>query len=163
MSHIITLERKICVDSEFLTSDIENHIFKKIKKSIVNECSKEYGYFLDIIKLKKIKDNYISSNCENIFIVIFEAEILKPEVGKIFEGVACMIFSGGIFINIQNKLKVLIPLSSIPDYEFNSAKNLFEKKSKSKIIKENDLVKVLISGTKYSKQSYSCFGTIVEN
>jgi DNA-directed RNA polymerase subunit E'/Rpb7 len=111
--------------------------------------------------LVNIKDNYISSNCQNIFIVVFDAEILKPEVGKIFEGVVCMIFGSGIFINIYNKLKVLIPLSSIPEYEYNSSSNQFEKKTK--IIKQNDTVKVKISGTKYSKQSYSCFGTIEED
>jgi len=161
MSKIVTIEKKVCIDSEFLSKDIKTYIFNKLKEITATECSKEYGYFLNIVKLINIKDNYISSNCQNIFIVIFDAEILKPEVGKIFEGVVCMIFGSGIFINIYNKLKVLIPLSSITEYEYNSVKNHFEKKTK--IIKQNDIVKVKISGTKYSKQSYSCFGTIEED
>ena len=161
MTDIIKIERKICVESKFLTKDLKKYIFTKIKENAINECSKEYGYFLNIIKLIEIKDNYISSNCENIFIVVFEAETLKPEVGKIFEGIVCMIFSGGIFINIQNKIKVLIPLSSLKDYEYNNTKKCFE--NKSRMIKENDTLSVVISGTKYSKQSYSCFGNVVEN
>ena len=161
MNNVVKIERKICVESKFLSRDLKNYIFTKLKESVINECSKEYGYFLNIIKLNEIKDNYISSNCENIFIIVFEAETLKPEVGKVFEGTVCMIFSGGIFINIQNKIKVLIPVSSIQDYEYNNTKKCFEKKSRT--IKENDILSVMISGTKYSKQTYSCFGTIVEN
>ena len=160
MSKIVRIEKKVCIDSEFLSKDIKTYIFNKLKEITATECSKEHGYFLNIVKLVNIKDNYISSNCQNIFIVVFDAEILKPEVGKIFEGVVCMIFGSGIFINIYNKLKVLIPISSISEYEYNSVKNQFE--NKTKIIKQNDIVKVKISGTKYSKQSYSCFGTIEE-
>ena len=103
MTSIVTLERKICIDSEYLNNSIKINILKKIKDITNDECSKDIGYFLNIIKLNKIKDNYISPNCENVFIVEFQAEILKPDIGKTFKGEVCMIFSGGIFINIQNK------------------------------------------------------------
>ena len=51
MTEIITLERKICLESEFLNKDIRKNILNKLKESIKNECSCEYGYFLKIIKL----------------------------------------------------------------------------------------------------------------
>ena len=31
------------------------------------------------------------------------------------------------------------------------------------IIKEGDVLNVIITGTKYSKKSFSCFGNLVEN
>lgn len=163
MSSVVKIERKITLDSQYLTKDIKNHIFNKIKKLIENECTKDNGYFINLIKILRIKDNYISSNCENIFIVEFESENLKPEIGKIFEGNVCMIFSGGIFLNVKNKLKVLIPLTSIPDYEFNQPENVFIHKKNKKQIKESDILKVLITGTKYSKQNFSCFGNLIED
>jgi hypothetical protein len=74
-----------------------------------------------------------------------------------------MIFSGGIFLNVKNKLKVLIPLTSIPEYEFNQPENIFVHKKNKKQIKESDILKVLITGTKYSKQNFSCFGNLIED
>ena len=81
MTTTVILERKICIDSEYIDKNIRNNILLKIKEITNNECSKSEGYFLNIIKIICIKDNYISPNCENIFIVEFEAETLKPDIG----------------------------------------------------------------------------------
>ena len=133
MSEVITLQRKITLESEFLNKDIKKNILNKLKESIVNECNQDYGYFLNIIKLKKISSSDISSNCENVFIVEFEAEILKPAVGKKFDGDVCMILLSGIFLDIQNKLKVLIPTTTLKNYSFNQIENCFiHKKQKRK-------------------------------
>jgi DNA-directed RNA polymerase subunit E'/Rpb7 len=162
MTSIIKLRKKISIESQYLDSNIIENILKKLKNITNNECSKEYGYFINIKKIINIMDNYISSNCENIFNVEFEAEILKPEIGKKYEGKVCMLFGGGIFLNVLNRLKILIPLSSIPDYEYNQLKNNFTNKKNEKVINLNDDLKVIISGTKYSKQSFSCFGKLIE-
>lgn len=163
MSKIITLNRKISLEPKFLDANIKEHILKKLKDITNNECTKDYGYFLKIIRLNKINNNYISSNCQIIFDVEYEAETLKPETNKIFEGNVCMIFSGGIFLSIKNKMKVLIPISSLSEYEYKHSNNQFIHKKTNQIIKENDLLKISISGVKYSKSNFSCFGTLVKN
>jgi DNA-directed RNA polymerase subunit E'/Rpb7 len=162
MTSIISISKKISVESKYLDMNINENILTKLKEFFKNECTKDDGYYLDIIKVKKIIDNYISSNCENIFEIEFEAEILKPEAGKIFEGEVCMIFSGGIFVNIKNKLKVLIPISTLNNYEFDQTKNMFINKNNKNEIKQSTILSVLISGTKYTKRNFSCFGTLVE-
>ena len=154
------IERRICISHENLTYDIMDDILDKIKDITKNECSKDHGYILNVIKIVRIKDNYISNaNCDTVFIVEFEAETLKPENGKVFSGEVCMIFAGGIFLNIKNKQKILIPTASLSNYTFDPVSKSF--KSKQKIIKEKMILDVMISGTKYSKQSFSCFGTLV--
>lgn len=163
MTSLINLQKKITIESQYLDSNIKENILKKIKNITNNECSKEYGYYLNIIKINNILDNYISSNCENIFIVEFQAEILKPEINKKYEGKVCMLFGGGIFLNVLNRLKILIPLSTITDYEYNQIKNNFTNKKNGKVINLNDDLKVIISGTKYSKQNFSCFGKLLED
>ena len=162
MTSIVTLERKICMDPEYLDKNINKNILIKIKDITNNECTKDIGYFINIIKINKIKDNYISPNCENIFIVEFEAEILKPEIGKNFKGEVCMIFSGGVFLNIKNKLKVLIPSNSLKEYEFNQIDNCYINKKNNKTINVKDELYVSISGSKYSKKNFSCFGNLIE-
>jgi hypothetical protein len=155
----VIIEKRIKIEHEYLTKDINKYILEKIKDSVIGSCTSEYGYILDIKKLIRIKDNYISNvNCDNIFIVEFEAETLKPEIGKTFEGEVCMIFPGGIFLNIKNKQKILIPVLSLKDYKFNPSTKTF--KSKEKTIQEGSVLKVIITGVKYSKQTFSCFGTL---
>ena len=154
------LERRICIEHKFLNSDIHYYLLEKIKEVTLNECSKEHGYILSVKKIVKIKDNYISNaNCDNIFTVLFEVENLKPENGKQFDGEVCMIFGGGIFINIKNKQKILIPVSNLKDYVFIQGTKQY--KNSKKIIKEGDMLKVEVIGTKYTKQTFSCFGKLV--
>ena len=161
MVTILTIEKKLCLQPEFFDKNIQTHIFNKLKQDLENTCSKEYGYILEVNKVLKIKDNYISSNCENIFVVDLQFTTLKPEIDKEFSGVICMIFSGGVFINIKNKLKVLVPESCILDYKFNQYKNIFINITDETItIKQGDIVNVIISGIKYSKKNFSCFGRI---
>lgn len=156
----IILERRICIDHKYLDSNIHSYLLEKIKEVTLNECTKENGYILSIIKIVKIKDSYISNaNCDNIFTILFEVENLKPENGKQFEGEVCMIFGGGIFINVKKKQKILIPISNLKNYVFIPTLKQF--KNEKIIIKEGDILNVEIIGTKYTKQSFSCFGKLI--
>ena len=157
----IIIEKRIVVEHDKLDSGLFNYIFTKINELTLNECTKDHGHILSIIKLIEIKDNYISNvNCDNIFTVVFEAENLKPEIGKVFTGQVCMVFGGGIFLNIKNKQKVLIAQSSLKNYVFDPSTKSFNNNEK-KMIKEGDDIDVSITGIKYSKKTFSCFGTMV--
>lgn len=155
------IERKICLESEYLDANIFEHLLKKIKDSTLDECSKEYGHFMGVKKIKNIKDNSFSSNCENVFLVEFEVETLKPEIDNKYTGKVCMIFSGGIFI-IFEKIKILIPQTSLNDYEFDTDNNCFTNKETNKIIKQNDEITAIITGVQYNKKKFSCVGKIFE-
>ena len=128
MSSNIIIQKRICLEPEFLNTNLKKNIFDKLKKTTNNECSKEFGYILNIVKLIKIVDNYVSNaSSEIVFEVMFEIETLKPEIDKVFTGEVCMIFGGGIFLNIKNKIKVLIPLTSIKDYKFIQSEKILRK------------------------------------
>lgn len=158
MSSIVTIETKIPLESSFLNKKLYRNILKKLDNAVVNKCTKDHGYFLRIIRLKRVKDNYISSNCENMFIVEYEAEVLKPEIGNIVEGTICMVFAGGIFLNIQNVMKILVPLSKLEGYSHDPANESFKSKKDKLTVGQN--VKVKIEGVKYTKENFSCFGIL---
>jgi len=158
----VVIERRVSIDHEYLNKNISDAILQKIREITKDECTKEFGYILNVIKIVKIIDNYISPvNCENIFIVLFEVETLKPENGKIFSGEVCMIFNGGIFLNVKNKQKILIPSTALSKYTFDLANKCF--KIGKDIIKEGTVLDIVVTGTKYSKKSFSCFGNLIEN
>lgn len=161
------ITKRICLEHEYLDNNIFEHIFNRIRKTMLDEtseenCTEKYGYILDVKRVIDIQDNYISNvNCENVFTVSFEIENLKPENGKRFSGKICMIYAGGIFLIIKNKQKVLIPLASLKDYVFDQTNKCFKKDKK--IIQIGDEIDVIITGTRYNNKSFSCFGTMVEN
>ena len=155
------LEKKICLESKYLDKNLRKSILDKAKTCFKNDCSKEYGYILNVNKIVKIKDNYISNvNSDVIFIIDIDVDTLKPEINDILSDKVSMIFSGGLFINIKDRIKVLIPVNSLSGYTFEQSTKRFIKDKN--IIKENDIVKVKISGVKYSNKNFSCFGELVD-
>ena len=90
-------------------------------------------------------------------------KVIKPEIDKIFECEVCMVFSGGIFLSVMDKLKILILSASLPKYKLDTKTNSFKHKTEEGAsIKKGDVLKVKIVGSKYSKKNFSTFGTIVE-
>lgn len=158
MTTIIT--RRICLESKFLDSNILRHIFNKIVDLTKNECTKEYGYIINIKRIISIDDSCISAaSSDNVFTITFEAITIKPEIGSVLEGIVCMIFPNGILLNIEDKMKFLIPLSSLIGYELNK-QECFYFNEKRKISK-NDRVSVSVMDVKYKNQTFMCFGNLV--
>jgi DNA-directed RNA polymerase subunit E'/Rpb7 len=158
------IEKRICLESRFLDSNYEQHILNKANQDTKNECSQKYGFIIRIVKIDKILDHEINRvNADNVFTVKFEAETLKPEPGKIFRGSVCMIYKDGIFINVFNKQKILIPTCVLTDnYSFNEEKNLYVgNEDHDDIIKEGTILNVKITASQYNNLNFSCFGTIV--
>ena len=155
------IERKVCVEPEFLYYDLNAKLLEKVKKVFENECTQENGYILKINKILRIKDNYISNvNSNIIFIVDIDVENLKPEIDAVYTDKVSMIFSGGLFINIKNKIKLLIPISSLKNYKFEQSTKTFVKDDKT-VIKEHDEIQIKITGIKYSKKNFNCFGELI--
>src|SRR6056300_111714 len=113
-----TIERRVYINPKYLNSDINKHIFDEVSRTSLNECTKKYGHILSI---KHIID--IVNIEDTIFKVKFEAETLKPEPKNIFTGVVCMVYKDGIFVNICNKQKMLIPSLTIKGYVFDEVKS----------------------------------------
>ena len=74
-----------------------------------------------------------------------------------------MIFSGGIFLCVLDKLKILVPATLLAKYKLDAKTNIYKNRTDDKVtIKKGDVLKVKIVGTKYSKKNFSSFGSIVE-
>jgi polyribonucleotide nucleotidyltransferase len=89
-----------------------------------------------------------------------DVDVLRPDINSIYVDKVSMIFGGGLFINIKNKIKVLIPVSSLINYKFDASTKTFIKNDKT-VVKENDEIKVKITGIKYSKKNFNCFGELI--
>ena len=155
------IERRVQLDYSYLDKYLITHLFETVKKKIENECTKEDGYILNVKKFVKIKNHYISNiDSMPIFIIQIEVETLKPEKDKEYMGVVCMNFTGGILLDIKNKIKVVIPTSCLQDFIFNAQEKKYIHNFKNYVINENDEIKICIVNVRYAKQKFSCIGEL---
>lgn len=155
-----TIERSICVPFNVLNKNVKNHLYEKIVSDLLGKCEKEYGYISSIDKNFKILDNTISTAGSGVF---FKVELnissLVPELGTTYEGTVCMVLPVGLFVEVEQKMKILIPVQNMQKYSLDKVQNVF--KNGNKIIKPGDAVKVLLILKKYEKQNFSCVGKLV--
>ena len=156
------IESRISIKPEFFNKNYKVAILKKLKEVTLNYCNNDYGFVLKVNKFLYIKDNFISNvDCEVIFVVVYEAETLKPEINKIFNGKIGLIFHGGIFVKIKEKFEVLIPISKLENFIYDNASKTFVKDER--IIKESDDINVKITGLKYcTDKRFKCFGELID-
>lgn len=153
------IQTRVILNNCYLDNNYKSHILKKLKKTLENNCNKEYGYILEVIDIVNIIDNIIdNTNSFPVFTVVCNIECLKPKIGDIYQGNVCMIFENGVFVDIKNKIKALIPTIHLKDIEYNSDENLFENDNIT--IDMNSEVKIELTSIKYEKKQFICIGKL---
>ena len=150
---------KIAVSPEQLNRDIKTYLQHKIKEFYNNRCSQKYGYITNVLRIVQIIDAKISPSTPMTFVTVqIEVECLKPIINQEYDSTVCMVFNRGVFLEVQNKLKILIPIDKIKDYDLNEDNTKLV--SDTKEINKGDIVKVKIYDYKYSSGSFHCLGTL---
>lgn len=158
-TEIITTKASISYD--LLNANLDDNIFKKLYTLYNGTCSKEYGYILNVKRLVSINDNIISSSNSNIiFDVSLEIEYIKPVLNQILTGKISMIFEKGLFIDIIDKFKILLPSINIPDYIYD--KDKFLTKDRKHILSKGDIIKIIITQLKYENHQFKCIGKLYD-
>lgn len=152
----IKTDTKIYIEPKFFNSKIREHITDKVKEKMFRMCIDNLGYVMDVSKINTIKNIH-----SNLFVVNSELTLFKPEKDSIYDGIVRMIFKEGIFAEINDIQKVLIPTSYISDtYEYND--NIFRcKKDTEKIITTDTKLRVKLTTIKYYSNKFNCIGQIV--
>jgi len=161
----VYIEKNINVEPKYLDQNIKETILEKIKTQFLGYCDQEYGYIKNIYPEYQLLDNIVSTAGIGItFKVKFKADIIKPNIGDIYEGKVCMVFSQGILTEIIKKMKVLIPIKELSCWTYDKAESKFvssQKKGKNIInIKKGDSIDVKITSCKYEKHIFECLGTL---
>ena len=151
----VTIQRRVYLEPKYLDQNIMENILKTLTLDTFGECTKEYGHILSIERLIEIVGN---EDC--VFIVKFEATVLKPEAGKKMTGKVCMVYMDGIFINVAEKQKMLIPALSLTGYKFDPVKKAYVNGDIK--IQEGDEIDTVVTAAKYSNKNFSCFGSLLK-
>lgn len=146
---------------KYLNRNIKSHLWNQLKKTKVGNCSSKKGYIIDIEQKINILSNYISSASPSVtFKVKYTAIHILPKVGTEMIGKVCMILQHGVFILIEDKLKILIPFNKLSDFKYDNELSVFSNDDTT--IGIEDTVKVLIQNIKYENKAFRCIGEYVE-
>ena len=148
------ITRRVYLDPKFLDLDIMEHLLKRCSELSVGECTKEHGHILSVSHILKVL-----SNEDTIFTVQFQAETLKPNVGDKLSGKVCMLYKDGIFVQVSDKQKMLIPAISIKGYTYDDSLHTYSNGKKK--ITEGDNIEAIVTASQYTKQNFSCIGSLV--
>lgn len=148
------IEKRIYLEPKYLDSQIKEHILNKLKELTKNECTKDHGHILSINKIINI-----TSVEDTIFNVKMEVKTFKPEENMEINGTICMLYKDGIFVNIYDKQKLLIPAGNAKNYVFDDENGYYI--SGDKKLKVGNEINIRIIASKYRNHSFSCIGTIV--
>jgi len=156
----ITTTVQICVEPRYLGKNIKKHLAKKISEKYLDKCNQEYGYILEVKDDVVVKKNRLAKLGGNVFYKV-ECTLcrLKPNIDDEFKGKVCMVFEHGIFVEISGKMKVLVPTDKMNGYEYSKTRQYFKKGKKK--IKEEEEVKIKITGVEYSNCNYNCIGKLI--
>ena len=157
----VVLSKRIILESKYLTHDIDNYICDKLIKNTQNECSKEYGHIVEVIKILNIEGHEIGRvNFDNIFNVKFEAFVLNPTPNSEFECEVCLLYKDGIFVNIMERQKMLIPRKELNNYDYDETNMKYVNEEEEIVI--GSKLKVKVTASQYRKKNFSCFGKLVQ-
>ena len=147
------ITRRVYLNPKFLDENIMDHLLKRCSELSVGECTKEYGHIISVNSIVKVLGNE-----DTIFTVQFEAETLKPTVGDKLSGKVCMLYKDGIFVQVSEKQKMLIPSITIKGYTYDDSLRLYSN-GKKKIV-EGDEIEAIVTASQYSKKNFSCIGSL---
>ena len=154
----VDMERTICVEPKYLDENILSHIKDKIASDVLGSCDQNHGYISKVYGNVNILENIVSSAGPAVFFrVKFSAKAMKPEVGSSYEGKICMIFSTGIFAEVDGRMKVLIPSDKLHGYRY-SKSGVYKKGSST--LDVGDIIEFTIDMIKYDKQNFNCIGSL---
>lgn len=160
------IQQRICLESKYLDSNIMEHLTTQIRKNNISRCTKEWGHILDVRGIREIVNHEIgNANSDNVFIVIFEATILNPLPGLRVSGNVCMVYQDGLFVNIQDIQKMLIPASNMEEYEYDTSQQAFilkEGEGEDEPLGVGSFVSCVIIASQYTNNKFSCFGKLAQ-
>jgi len=156
-----TLVKNIIVYPSELGSDLESFLVKKIREKYENTITKDEGYIFRVGDGVRILSNHISpgTGYEVVFKVQFNANVLKPEIGDIVEGRIIIVDERGIFVSVEDRMNVLVPVSRLNDFSFDKHKKEFTGSS-GKSLKLGNEIKTKIVAIRYDKK-FNCIGELV--
>ena len=158
----LVIEGCVVLQPDEFNNNWKNTIVDKVKSKYLG-CTEKYGYIIDILQISNEIDTKLDSNTTMITCnIIIKVLRIKPEKHKVISCKVQMIFNNGIFAQIDDKIKILVPndVLKIDNYMFQKTTNKYYNNNTKQTISKNDVINVMITDLQYSKNKYNCIGNM---
>ena len=146
------IKRKIVIPPHALGADLSSYVATTVEQMERKLCTRQHGYILRIIGDVVLSVPVVSNaNSEVGIQVAFRAETLLPKTNEPLTGRVWKTFPEGVFLEVEELLKVLVPASTIPGYRHDDVSPMCE----AGPILPNSQITALISGVRYKCGSFS--------
>ena len=152
-----TFRCNIMLEPAQLDFSYKTHLLNKMKLHYEKQCTNQYGYIISVDDIETIHGNTIApADCSTVFDTTFKITALKIEIGCVLLGTVCMVFPYGVFVEIFDKVNVLVPSKNLEEFKYNSEDILFEHDNIT--IKKGVKIEVILCNVRYEKKKYVCIG-----
>ena len=160
MYDLININGFIILTPQEFNNDWKSTLAEKTKKKYLG-CTNSYGYIIKITKISNDIETIFDSNSVSIRCnITFEVKRIKPEKNKKLNCNVNMIFNHGIFAEIDDKIKILIPDHTLKTdgYQFDKTDNVYN--GNNTTIKKHDKIVIEIIDIRYNNNKYDCIGKL---
>lgn len=135
--------------------NVKESINTEIQMKCKDYCCQDIGYIIQFIGIKNIRENHIN-RCGNkiLFLVDYEVENFKPEIGEVLNADIIYIFEEGIILSYINKIRILVPkqhLNEIGYYFKDGTYNDWQL---------GDNIDIVIDKIRYEKSRFDCIANL---
>lgn len=153
------METIVIIHPTELHSELHSLLVQKIRQRMVQgECTRDHGYLIEVRDLDRILDNKVSYDGTVLVRCVFDVTYFKPEVGMEMKENVIDIFEQGIFCNIKNRIRTLIPRVSLVGYTY--TKDGYTAPG-GLVIRQGTQIQIRIMQTRYLNGNYSCIAHLI--
>lgn len=159
----VTVRRRVPLGSEHLHCGFKTALIEKIRKLSKGECTAAHGYIMEVLELKDVHSSSIADGTlENIFVVTYTANSIKPAEGMVVQGVVSDLDSEDLFVQVEDRFKVMVSGDRLEDAGYTFDNDTYTRGNE--VIAIGSLLEVRITEAGYSsrKKRFGSIGTIHE-
>jgi DNA-directed RNA polymerase subunit E'/Rpb7 len=155
-----------------LDENVIEHLRKKIHTDLIGHSDREHGCIVKIYNNLKVLGNTVSNTGPGVYFhVRFGARVIKPEVGDVYSGRIILVVSNGIFVEVTDTIRPLVPLWHLEQlgYQYESttgntplSTNSLFVSSKKEPLTLGKTVTIKITNVEYNGKIFSCAAELHE-
>ncbi|VDP15128.1 unnamed protein product [Soboliphyme baturini] len=166
MFYHLSLEHDILLHPHYFGPQLLETVKQKLFTEVEGSCSGKYGFVIAVTSIDNIGSGLIQPGRGfALFPVKYKAIVFRPFKGEVIDAIVSQVNRVGMFCEV-GPLSLFISKHCIPadmDFDPNSSPPCFRNSDDTMLIKERDVVRLKIIGTRVDATDIFAIGTLMDD
>ncbi|VDP05962.1 unnamed protein product [Soboliphyme baturini] len=166
MFYHISLEHEILLHPRYFGPQLLETVKQKLFTEVEGTCNGEYGFVIAVTSIDNIGSGLIQPGRGFVvYPVKYKAIVFRPFKGEVVDAIVTQVNRVGMFCEV-GPLSLFVSKHCIPpemNFDPNSAPPCFRNKDDTILIKERDVVRVKVIGTRVDATDIFAIGTLMDD